>query len=265
MTRMKLGVLGLCAVVVGMMAMSAGAAQGAFSWLLLNKEMKEVAFLLATLEGKKDSEHITLDGEIAGLKVAITCTNFALKGVMLEAEGKLTNGGKVVFTGCKVYKEAPLKEEYACTVNTSGTAAGTVETNEGKGELVLHTFFDEVKNAKGEIEKIELKEVLTKIEPKLTKTQEEKKEVGNFATIILKGESCPLTELNQVHGTLYLKDCLKQATTHVLEHLVEQGPLTALYIGGHSAKQLLETKLLGSGWVFLTGEHLGYLWAAMDV
>ena len=36
MTRTKLGLMGLCAVVVGLMAMSASSAQAALSWLVLN-------------------------------------------------------------------------------------------------------------------------------------------------------------------------------------------------------------------------------------
>jgi len=249
MIRTKLGLLGLCAVVLGMMAMSAGSAQGAttlFSWLILNAAKTVATDLLALLTGKTDSTHLTLDGEVAGLKIAVTCTNFTLKGVHLVPGGKLNETGKVVFTGCKVYKVAPLTEEYKCTVKTVGAAAGTVETNAGKGELVLH----EVKAG--------VKEVLTKVEP-LTGLE------GNFATLRFEGAECVLPELNQVHGTLYLKDCLGFATTHKLEHLVEQGPLTSLYVGGHSAKQLEITRILGSAWISLTGEHAGRDWSAMDV
>jgi hypothetical protein len=247
MTRTKLGLLGLCAVVVGMMAMSASAAQGAtLSWLILNAAKTVATELSAELAGKIDSTHLTLDGEVAGLKVAITCTAFTLKGVEIVPVGKLNEKGKVVFTGCKVYKTAPLSEEYKCTVKTAGAAAGTVETNEGKGELVLHEL------AGGG------KEVLTKITA-LAGLE------GTFATLRFEGAECVLPELNQVHGTLYLKDCQGFATTHKLEHLVEQGPLTSLYIGGHSAKQLEVTKILGSAWIFLAGVvHKGLDWSAMD-
>jgi hypothetical protein len=241
--RTKLGLLGLCAVVVGMMSMSAGAAQGAtFSWLLLNTKMEEVAFLKAALTGEKDSEHITLDGEVAGFKIAVTCTKFTLNGVNLEAGGKLTEGGKVVFEGCKVFKEAPLKEEYACTVKTGTSPAGTVESGEGKGELVLVGT-----------------KLLTKIEPKAGPT-------GSFAALKFEGASCPLPELNQVHGTLYVKDCKGEATVHLEKHLIEaDAEATALYVGGHSALQLEMTKVLGSVWILLTGVHKEFLFGAMDV
>jgi hypothetical protein len=259
--RTKLGLLGLCAMVVGIMAMSAGAAQGAtLSWLVLNSdgtvntEIKHeiikdkdgtellVANLLVEVTGEKDSEHLTLDGEIAGLKVAITCTNFTVSKVHLSANGKLSEGGKVVFTGCGVYKEAPLKEPIAgCEVKTLGTAFGTIESKEGKGELVLIGT-----------------KLLTKIEPLAGPT-------GTFASLEFSA-SCVLTSPSLVHGTLYVEDCLGQATTHVVKHLIQADQTnTALYIGGHSAKQLEKTKVLGSAWVLLKGAHEGLKWSAMDV
>src|SRR6476469_3308628 len=242
MIRTKLGLLGLCAVVLGMMAMSAGAAQGAtLSWLILNAAKTTATNLKAQLTGKIDSTHLTLDGEVGGLKIAVTCTNFTLKEVFLEPVEKLSEKGKVVFTGCKVYETAPLTKEYKCTVKTAGAAAGTVESNEGKGLLEL---------VEGE--------VLTRIEPLAGPT-------GNCATLRFEGAECILPELNQVHGTLFVKDCQGFATTHKLEHLIESAKQTALYVGGHSAKQLEVTKILGSAWISLTGAHAGLEWSGMDV
>src|SRR6476469_5341763 len=241
MIRTKLGLLGLCAVVLGMMAISASSAQGAtLSWLILNASKTVATELKAELSGKTDSAHLTLDAEVAGLKVALTCTAFTFKGTFLEAGGKVAEGGKMVYTGCKVYKTAPLTEEYKCTVKSSGTAAGTVETNEGKGALAL---------VEGEVQ--------MKIEPTTGPT-------GNFATLRFEGAECPLPELNQFHGTIYLKDCQGALTKHALEHLVEASASTLLYIGGHSTKQLEVTKMLGSFWLRLVGAHAGLDWAALD-
>jgi len=225
-----------------MMAMSASAAQGAtLSWLILNAPKTVATELNATFAVEPESAHMTLDGEVSGLKVAVTCTNLALKGVSLEAGGKLTEGGKVVFTGCKVFKTAPLTEEYKCTVKTTGAAAGTVETNELKGGLALLGG-----------------EVLTKVEPKAGST-------GNFATLRFEGAECVLPELNQVHGTAYFKDCEGFATTHKLKHLFNSvAEFVALFIGGHSAKQLEVTKILGSFWALLAGAHAGLEWSGMD-
>jgi hypothetical protein len=268
--RTKLGLLGLCAFIVGMMSMSASAAQGAtLSWLILPSGGGTATELKAFLVGEKDTD-LSLLGEIAGLKIIITCGSFALKGVYIEPVGKLTEGGKVVFKECEVYKTFPLGElDERCTVRSAKElVAGTVESGEGKGVLVLHEF----KDVSGEV----LKEVLTKIEPKAGPT-------GTFATIRLEGAECPYTEVNQVHGTLFIKDCEhlenaekkllpcdKNATVHKVKHLIEaNAELTALYIGGHSANQLANTKVHGSAWIKLGNDnaginHTGLEWSAMD-
>jgi hypothetical protein len=239
--------------------MSAGAAQGAtLSWLILNSTHTTATELKAELEGKKDKEiDLTLLAELNGLPIIITCGNFSLSGVNLEVGGKLTSGGTVNFTECEVYKEFPLgKLDARCTVKSPGAALGTV-TATGKGELVLHKT------------KAGVEEVLTKVEPLLTaKEVEEKKEPskGIFTTIRLEGLECPYPEQNVVHGTLFLKDCQGFATTHKLEHLIEaNAELTALYVGGHSAKQLEVTKVDGSALIRLKGAHVGLEWSAMDV
>jgi hypothetical protein len=243
MNRTKLGLLGLCAIAVGMMTMSASSAQAALSWLILDPDGKalDAANLLGVLAGEIDSEHLTLDGKVAGLPIAITCSSFTLKKVHLEKEGKLTTGGKAVFTGCKVYRSAPLKEPYECTVSSAGAAPGTIETNEFKGELVL---------VGGKLR--------ARVEPLAGLT-------GTWVALEFKGPECLLPEVNQVHGTIYIKDCKNEETVHLVKHLIESdGELTSLYIGKHSAEQLTITKPLGSAWVFLTGAHTGLNWGAMD-
>jgi len=273
MLRSRLGLLGLCAVVLGVMAMSASSAQAALSWLVLNKAEPPVATeivlkeivkdkngkgeviaelqipnLLVTLTGKIDSADLTLLTKLLGKKFAITCTNFETEGIHLAPEGKLTEGGKVVFTGCEAYGKGILEEPLGCKVHSAGRAAGTVASKEGKGELVLHTF------ATHEPGKVELKEVLTKIEPKAVG--------GDFGTFLT--EECVLPEANPVKGVLYVKDNLGKATNHELEHLIVQGPLTSLYVGAHTAEHL-ETSIDGSAWVGLTGAHVGLKWSAMDM
>jgi hypothetical protein len=242
MTRTKLGLLGLCAVVVGMMAMSASATQGAtLSWLILNKAKTEATNLKAELATSADSAHMTLDGEVANLKIAVSCTGIALKGAFLEPVEKLTEGFKFVLTGCKVFQSPPLTTEYNCTVKSSGAATGTIESGELKGLLELIGS-----------------DVLLRIEPKTGPT-------GVFKTLRFEGPECVLPELNQLHGTLYLKDCEGFPTIHTLEHLFVSSEPTRLYIGGHSLKQLEVTKFLGSFYIKLAGAHAGLSWAAMDV
>ena len=264
MIRTKLGMLGLCAIVLGVMAMSASAAQGAtFSWLVLNaaktvateltlvlnEKGEHVTNLLAQLTGEKESSHIALLTEIVGLRVSVVCNTFNLVGVHLAAHGRLSHG-KVAFSECEAYSLTELQREMLevlgsnlnCLVKSPGAAKGTVETNPGKGELVLHTL------AGGGTE------VLTKIEP-----------LGaDFAE--LKFEECALTELNKVRGVLYIKDSLGEATIHKEKHLIVEGPLTALYLGAHSAMKLDLTKIHGTAWVKLAGApHNGLEWGGMDM
>jgi hypothetical protein len=241
MSHVKLGLLGLCAVVVGMMAVSASAAQGAtLSWLVLNAAKTSASNLKAELAAKPDTEHVVLSGKVGASPIAVTCTGSTLKEVFIEPVEKLNEGGKAIFTGCKVYKESLLVNLYNCTVKTPGTAAGTVETNGLKGLLELVGG-----------------QVLTKIEPAAG---------GVFAAIKFEGAECPLLESNQLQGVIYLKDCQNLATTHLAEHLVESEPVnTKLYFGAHSAEQLTLTKLSGSIFIKLAGAHSNLDWAAMDV
>jgi hypothetical protein len=247
MTRTKLGLLGLCAVVIGMMAMSASAAQGAtLSWLILDSKKGVATELKADVTARENSAHVTLHEEIGGVAGAVTCNYLSLEETELELGGKLTEGGKVIFTGCGVYKKAPLSEPFPCTVKSPGVAVGRIETGELKGELVLHDL-----SGGG-------KQVLAKIQSKAGLE-------GTIVTLRFEGAGCPLPESITVHGTLYLKDFHNQATVHKLDHLVEQGPLTSLYLGTHSANQLAVTKILGNALVYLFGFHIGLEWGAMDV
>jgi hypothetical protein len=247
MNRTKLGLLGLCALVVGVTAMSANPAQGAtLSWLILEVKKTTATELNADIRSEIDSQHVTLHEQINGIAGAVTCNSLSLKETQLEAGGKLNEIGKIVFTGCGVYKKSPLSEPFPCTVKSPGASVGRIETGELKGELVLHTL-----TGGGE-------QVLAKIQ---ARTGLE----GNIVTLRLEGGGCALPESIVVHGTLYLKDFQNQATVHKLEHLVEAAPLTSLYLGGHSANQLAITKVLGSAWTALGGPHFGLDWSAMDV
>jgi len=267
MTRTKLGLLGLCAVVVGMMATSASSAQaaGCCAWLVLNEkgttntliELKEIIKeknakgeeielripnLLVQLNGEKDTADITLLTHEVNIKFAVTCTGFELIGIHLAEEGKLLAGGKVKFTGCEAYGKGILEEPLGCKVHSSGQAAGTVLTGEGKGEIVLHERADKTKV------------VLTKLEPLAGST-------GTFASFLTEG--CVIPEANPVHGALFVEDCEGKATTHAIKHLIVQGPLTSLWVGADTVEHL-ETSIDGSAWIFLGGEHLNDGWAAMD-
>jgi hypothetical protein len=249
MIRSKLGLLGLCAVVLGVVTMSAGSAQGALSWLVLDGSGANPKELKALLIAESDSADLTLLFKLLGKKFALTCTNLEFGGVNLEAGGKLTEGGKNVYTGCEAYGKGTLEEPLGCKVHSAGSAAGRLETAELKGGLTGGGS-----------------EVLLKIEPKTA---------GNpFATFLT--EECVIPESNSLRGVIYLKDCeaLKDkegkelpcdqnTLVHAVRHLVESAPLTSLYVGTDNAEHL-ETSIDGSAWVKLGGAHNGLKWSAMD-
>ena len=245
MLRSKLGLLGLCAVVFGVMAMSASSAQAALSWLILDSSEKNPTELKAELVGKPDSLYLQLLTRLLnGLRIEITCHNFSFNNVNLEAGGTLTTGGKVRFEECEVWSlnatTLALENLLECHPHSAGAGEGVIETNKGKGKLVLHTL------AGGG------SEVLTEIAPEVGTT---------FATILTEG--CALPEENPVNGVIFLKDCLGKSVTHEVEHLVQLGPLTSLWVGKDTVEHL-ETTIHGSIWVRLGGSHLGLKWAAMD-
>jgi len=233
MTRTKLGLLGLCAVVLGMMAMSASSAQASlFAWLYLVTEGGTAVEVGGTekiqVEGETDSTDLTLLTHIINRAIAITCTNFTVTGVNLEKEGTLTSGGKVKFTGCEAYGNGALGEPLGCNVKTSGQPVGTIESNAGKGALLLHEISAGVT------------ELVTKIEP-VTGTV--------FATILTS--KCVLPESNTINGKLFIKDCQSMAELHLKKHLIVQNSLTSLWIGADTVEHL-ETSIDGSAWAFLT-------------
>jgi len=238
MSHSKLVLSGLCAMVLGAMAMSAGTAQ-AFSWLVLDTNGIALENLNAQLVIEADSTHVTLATKEVGIKFVVTCTGTEAVGVSLITGGKLTEGGKVKFTGCEAYEKASLTGALACHVHSAGQAAGTVVTNEGKGEIVLHEL------AGGG------KEVLVKVEPKTGTT---------FATFLT--EKCVVPESNPVNGKVFFRDCEGTWEVHQNRHLVEQGLLTSLWVGSDTAEHL-ETSLSGSVWWRLGAAHVNLLWGAM--
>jgi hypothetical protein len=139
MIRSKLGLLGLCAVVFGMMAFAASAAQAESTaqWLILNSsgQLKTGGELKSQLVAKIENEDGTLLTKVIGLSVKVLCKSATLEGVFLEKEGSLTNGGKVDFGGCETFVNNVL--EPVCTPRSPGGAFGLIRTNALKGLAVL--------------------------------------------------------------------------------------------------------------------------------
>jgi hypothetical protein len=243
MSRSRLGLLGLCVMVLGLMAFAASSASAA-EWLILNGkgEVKTAKELPATIAGdfeeKTDGTFLT---KLVGLAVSVLCTLFALENAQLQGGGTVAPGFTVFFTGCTV----PVPGPGLCTVHSPALANGNILTLELKATL----------QANGEV----------LIEPKVAGAA--------LADLIFEGPECPLPTgaAQAVNGVVWLKDCEAKITTHLVKHLFEESKahytkdvkgvvrLGTMFIG-KDTEEHLETYLDGSGWVFLSGAHAGLSW-----
>jgi hypothetical protein len=231
MIRTKLMLLGLCAALFGVMAFGASGAQAA-KWLILTSGgvAKTGEELKAAVGGEVDTTPV-LHTEVLKDKYLVECTGFTTVGVNLEGEGKVTEGGKVEFTGCTGKINGVANSN--CNPKSSGKPEGSVLTNEGKGQLVLREGVGE-----------------TKLEPKTGTT---------FATLEMK-EACPIGEKLPINGVLYLSD--SHLETHEVKHLIVEGAGTEMWATANKTEEHKAT-ITGSGWVFLTLEHSGLAWDGM--
>jgi hypothetical protein len=187
--------------------------------------------LPAAVSGELENSTGTLLTKLNGISISVTCTAATLSGISLEGGGKLTEGGKVTFTGCTVPTPS------GCNIKSPEKALGTIATNEFKGKL----------ESSGEIE----------IEPKTGET---------FANLVFgheTGKICSLPEgvSEPIKGALWLKDCEGKIEEHLVNHLFVESAAhgKTLFIGSDTAEHL-ETSLDGSAWARLSGAHIGLRW-----
>ena len=205
------------------------------SWLALDEvNGKTLENSKAGLAGKIDGGNVSLLAHMLGTVVKVSCSTEELSEASIEAEGKISSGFKAKFSGCAVSDEAgePIEE---CKVKTSGQSWGTLLSNALKGQLVKVGA-----------------ENLIKVEPK----------EGTTLATLLTGESCLLAAEIPLSGTIYLKDGKGELTTNLVEHLVEAGPGTELWVGAKTEEHL-ETSLDGSATLSLNGAQSGLKWGAM--
>jgi hypothetical protein len=239
MTRTKLGLIGLCAIVIGVMAISAGTAEGALSWLALNSAGTEAKELTAALTAEQESTHYVTLSSPGGLMISVVCmgTHASVVGGFI---GAFFGFFTITLLNCEVragtFNGNVLGEttKLPCTVSTSGAAAGTIVTKKLKGKLVLNAS----------------KEVLVETAPEIGTT---------LAVLLFSGEECSLPEEDPLTGVVFFKDCENKMLVHAVKHLWEEGPGTSLKLGSAPAT------LRGSFWLKLSGAHTGLAWAAMDV
>jgi hypothetical protein len=256
MTRTKLGLLGLCAMVFGLMAFSATAAQAEVGakWLILNKanEVKQGSTLHANVQLKTDVNGV-LHSEILKIKTLFLCETIEALNANLQEDGII---GKEVVTveGLKEGRGSTIKFS-KCTTDLNGSPVpgciptdpvggpGTIITKPGHALLKLH------KLGTGTLD--DLVEILP-----------DTGLGGEFAKIVLPA-GCVIGTSVPVLGRLFLRDCEDLALTHLVEHLVESDAtttkLTRLFVISDTAEHA--ATLLGSAWARLTGEHEGLKWS----
>jgi hypothetical protein len=244
MTRSRLGLLGLCAMVLGLMAFGATGAQAEGTWLILNSinQVKTGTELPAIIELEKESSVYVLHSKIIGIAVLFLCTELKAVNAKIFGAGAVgkgpgeEKGSKVLFSGCTTDLNGAAAPECTPKDATEGVA-GTILTKEGHALVVLHEGQD-----------------ITKVLPDEGET---------FATIEM-GATCPIGTKVPVIGSLALKDCENLALTHLVKHLVE--PFEALtQLWTISKTEEHKATLLGSAWAKLGGEHTGLKWSISGV
>jgi len=210
MVRSKLGLkaLGLCALVLGLMAFSTSAAQATVGahWNIIkaNGELLiiELGSTLLPLLEIKEIENKTAEllfTTKGGTKVAILCTSAKFEeNVKLEAHGSISLGD-VLFLGCITKLNGVTSS--ACTPKTAGKKLGEILTLKGKGLIVLDKL-----EPSGEVDDF------VKITP----------DTGKLFAKLEMGIECSIGEFVNVEAKsegegLWIKDCGKVSEAGVCE------------------------------------------------
>jgi len=191
--KFKLKIFGLCALVVGTMALGTGVAQaetGAF-WQVNGAKLSET--LLPTVVAAAGL-HITLLSKLGGKSFHILCLSIEKKETHLVAPaGEL---GFLRLTACTFLE---LKEGVTVTLSAcephQGEEKGVIVTKKAKGLIVLNAA----------------KEGVVKFEPETGTT---------FATISMSSK-CAFGENLSIGGSVAFKDGQKKFTEELETHLLE--------------------------------------------
>jgi hypothetical protein len=209
-------------------------------WLILKNEAKEGSTLHASLGLEAESPTLVLHSEILKIKVLFLCTGVKAVNATLQKEGTIAKeyngegkpvGSTVLFSGCTTDLNGVTEPKCVPTDPTDG--AGFIVTKPGHALLVL--------GAAGE--------KLTKVLPDSTEAEPE------FARIVTGSGKCAIGTSVPVIGKLFLKDCENKGEEHLVKHLLEEGPGSALFTISLTTEH--KATLLGSSWAFLTEEHTG--------
>jgi hypothetical protein len=237
--RLRFKAFGLCALVLGLMAFAASAAQAEpeARWMVAGANIEgatEVPIAeeleIEKLEDiKNPGKHLVLLTKILGILTHILCTTAKLINAKLIKEGGVSAGGKVQFGGCGTFLEESSTASAPCLPKTAGVN-DIIETNKGKGLLKLFGGVGE-----------------TLIMP----------EEGETLAIVESSAECAVGQKIKMTGHIVIKDC-KNIKTEEVGHLIEVDNVNStLKASGQKAE------IHGSAIVKLAGSGLGKLWSGL--
>jgi hypothetical protein len=247
MARSRLGLkaLGMCALVLGMMAVWAGTASAentGGSWTY------ETGGVLKTFEGALAEPSIdgtleetaTLHAKVlGGTELLYHCEEVKVVGGKLKANGVVL--GKLVFHKCKTLLNGVTSAP--CAPNAGGTHPGLIETNLIEAQMLLH------KLASGVVDKI-----------LVASPENAAGELIVDFTFVESEAGCSIGQKVLIGGKFAIQDAAP--TTHSVNHLIKEfAPLTDLFVISKTAEH--KASILGSANAFLTGAHVGFKWAGL--
>ena len=163
--------------------------------------------------------------KIGTSKVEISCPTIKAVNLVLKESG--SGSGKGHLEECTTKLNGTLASR--CTPKSPGAPAGLVETNALDGLIVLHEPSPGTR--------VDLLELLPT--------------AGTAFVTLELGALCAIGNKFDITGKAFVKDCQGEGLVNKVEHLVEEGPLSALLFGGNAAT------IDGSAFVFLNGAHAG--------
>ncbi|HEX4464602.1 MAG TPA: hypothetical protein VH042_08195 [Solirubrobacterales bacterium] len=244
MSRSRLGlkVLGLCALVVGVMAIagaSVAQAEVGAAWSYENASGTLKGNFSSTLEAEPV---FALEGETGTLLIAEKPLSILCKLVEFDEGGQLAGEGSILLGRLKFSKCVGLiegKVSAACEPVDPVSGKGTILTEKFTGLIKLHELANKEKDST----------ILLKADTGET-----------LASLHMPG--CGAGEEISIKGELVLWDCEGSTSAKTLKvtHLLAEFPgLKLMKVGTKSAT------LDGSANVSLKGAHLNYKWAALAI
>jgi hypothetical protein len=229
-SKRVVAVLGLCAALLALVVFgtSASQAEKGANWMVNGTNVTTTLLPVVQITNVVNKMMALVGATKSGTKVEVACTNAEFLNAKLEAEGTVSSGNVTKFTGCVTKLNGVITA--SCSPKTKGEEKGVVASEPLKGLIVLHEG-----------------KPLVKFTPVTGTT---------FVNFIF-GEECSLGEEVPVTGSSTVQESKGEFSTELVEHSVEQGPLSSLTFCGTPAV------VVGSAFLGLSGVHKGIKWSAL--